>query len=89
MTTEANDKEEEVADDNQIDTLETIDLTLRIICEPADAAHFPPASTVMQAVCRAVAETFELNGHFYIAPVRIAWNPDSEKGNAADDDGDG
>jgi len=89
MTTEADDKQEAVADDNQIDALETVDLTLRIICEPADAARFPPPSTVMQTICRAVAETLELNGRFYIAPICIAWNPDSQKGNAGDDGGDG
>ena len=89
MTTEADDKQDAVADDNQTDALETVDLTLRIICEPTDAARFPLASTVMQAVCRAVAEKLELNGRFYIAPVRIAWNPDSEKDYAGDDGGDG
>ena len=84
MTTEIDAKQDAVASDTQIDTLETIDLTLRIMCEPANAARFPPASTVMQAVCRAVAETLELNGRFYIAPVRIAWNPDSQEENAGD-----
>ncbi len=79
MTTEADDKQESVADDNQIDELETIDLTLRIICEPADAARFPHPSMTMQAVCRAVAENLELNGRFYIAPVRIAWNPEGQE----------
>jgi len=83
MTTEADIKQEAIADDNQIDALETVDLTLRIICEPANPARFPLASTVMQAVCRAVAETLELNGRFYIAPVRIVWNPDSQAGHAA------
>ena len=89
MTTEVDDKQEAVADDNQTDALETVDLTLRIICEPADAARFPPPSTVMQTICRAVAETLELNGRFYIAPVRIAWNPDNQEEHTGDDDGDG
>ena len=56
MTIEADDKQEVVVDDNQIDELETIDLTLRIICEPDDAARFPHPSMTMQVVCRAVAE---------------------------------
>lgn len=83
MTTETDAKQEEVANSNQTDALETVDLTLRIICEPADAARFPPVSTVMQKICRRVAETLELNGRFYIAPVRIVWNPDSRAGHAA------
>jgi len=89
MTTEADDRQDVVADENQTDALETVDLTLRIICEPADAARFPPVSTVMQTICRGIAETLELNGRFHIAPVRIAWNPDSEKNYAGDDGGDG
>jgi len=83
MTTKTDVKQEKVAHSNQTDALETIDLTLRIICEPADAARFPPVSTVMQEICRGVAETLALNGRFYIAPVRIVWNPDSQAGHAA------
>ena len=87
MTIETDDKQESVADDNQIDELETIDLTLRIICEPADAARFPHPSMTMQSVCRAVAENLELNGRFHIAPVRIAWNPEGQEKQEDDIDG--
>jgi hypothetical protein len=47
-----------------MDDLHTIDLTLRITCEPADAARFPLSSAIMRATCRAVAEALALNGRF-------------------------
>ena len=56
-----------------MDELNTIDLTLRITCEAEDAARFPPPSSTMQAVCRAVAEALALNGRFYVAPITIKW----------------
>ena len=56
-----------------MDELKTIDLTLRITCEADDAARFPPPSSTMQAVCRAVAEVLALDGRFYVAPITIKW----------------
>jgi hypothetical protein len=53
--------------------LETIDLTLRIICEPDDAARFALSSEAMRATCRAVADALMLNGRFHVAPSVIAW----------------
>jgi hypothetical protein len=35
-----------------MEDLETIDLTLRIICEPADAARFVLSPEAMRATCR-------------------------------------
>ena len=61
------------------EALKTIDLTLRITCESADASQFPPPPPTMQAVCRAVAETLGLNGRFYVAPVTIRWQPESRE----------
>jgi hypothetical protein len=61
------------------ETLKTIDLTLRITCEAADAARFPPPSPTMQAVCRAVAETLALGGRFYVAPITIKWQPENRE----------
>lgn len=60
-----------------MEDLETIDLTLRIICEPTDAARLPPSSETMRAVCQVVAETLGLNGRFHVGPSAIAW-PDRE-----------
>ena len=81
-------EQEHAADsDSPLDNLEEIELTLRIICEPADAARFPHPSMTMQAVCRAVAENLELNGRFHIAPVRIAWNPEGQEKQEDDIDG--
>jgi hypothetical protein len=60
------------------EALKTIDLTLRITCESADASRFPPPSPTMQAVCRAVAETLGLDGRFYVAPISIRWQPEGQ-----------
>jgi hypothetical protein len=56
-----------------MEDLETIDLTLRINCEPADVARFALSSEAMRATCRAVAEALMLNGRFHVAASVIAW----------------
>jgi hypothetical protein len=53
--------------------LQTIELTLRIVCEPDDAASFPLASAQSRAVCQAVAEALELQGRFYVSPRATVW----------------
>jgi hypothetical protein len=61
--------------------LHTIDLTLRIVCEPDDAMRVALSGTELYAVCRAVAEALTLDGHFdklsasrfHVAPHSITW----------------
>ncbi|MBK8986273.1 MAG: hypothetical protein IPM39_09355 [Chloroflexi bacterium] len=61
--------------------LHTIDLTLRIVCEPDDAVRVALSGTELYAVCRAVSETLGLNGHFdklsagcfHVAPHSVTW----------------
>ena len=52
---------------------QTIELTLRIVCEPGDAASFPLTSAQSRAVCQAVAEALELQGRFYVSPRATVW----------------
>ncbi|MCC6607944.1 MAG: hypothetical protein IT327_32360 [Anaerolineae bacterium] len=61
-----------------MDDLQTIDLTLRITCEPADAARFPLSAATMRATCRAVAEALALNGRFYVALLAVSWPASSQ-----------
>lgn len=71
-----------------MDGLHTIDLTLRITCEAADAARFPLPAATWREVCRAVAETLALDGRFTVAPQAISWpsrteaDPDTNRSEA-------
>jgi hypothetical protein len=53
--------------------LHTIDLTLRIVCEPDDAIRVALSGTELYAVCRAVSETLGLNGRFHVVPHSATW----------------
>lgn len=53
--------------------LHTIDLTLRIVCEPGDAIRVALSGTELYAVCRTVAEALMLNGRFHVAPHSVTW----------------
>lgn len=65
--------------------LHTIDLTLRIICEPADATRIALSGASLGAVCQAAADALALDGRFYVAPRSITWVSRGETGEEADD----